>query len=123
VLLKQVVSALEPIPEELQRAFEKSNRGLGDRRLVRSHPIELLAKSLSRLHRVFICVDALDEFPAKHRPELWESLQKVVLKCLNTRLFITGRFHIRDGVRKHLPSTARILPINSRTHDMGCVSS
>lgn len=28
VLLKRVVSALEPIPEELQRAFEKSKRGL-----------------------------------------------------------------------------------------------
>ena len=39
----------------------------------------MLAKSLSCLRtcRVFICIDALDEideFLAKHRPKLWESL-------------------------------------------------
>lgn len=61
----------------------------------------------------------MDEFPAKHQPEVWESLQKIVLKCPNTRLFLTVRFHIRDGVRKHFPSTARISPVNSRMHDMG----
>jgi len=39
----------------------------------------MLAKSLSGLERAFICIDALDEFPADHRSELWESLQRIVL--------------------------------------------
>jgi len=70
VLLKQVVSALELVPDEVQGAFEKSRGGVGGRRLLFPDILEMLVKSLARLPRVFICIDALDEFPAKHRPEL-----------------------------------------------------
>ena len=117
-LLKQVVSALEPIPEQVQKAFGNSKRGVGGRKLLLPNILEMLFGSLSCLRRVFICIDALDEFPAKRRPELWEYLQKVVQKCPNTRLFLTGRLHIRDEVQKYFPSTADMLPISSRTHDI-----
>jgi len=118
-LLKQVVLALEPIPDRAQKAFEDSKRGVGGRRLLLADILEMLTESLSRLRRVFICIDALDEFPAKHRPELWESLQKIVLKCPNIRLFLTGRLHIRAEAQKYFPSTAEMLPIISSTHDIG----
>ena len=117
-LLKQVASALEPIPDQVQRAFEGSKRGIGGRRLLLPNILEMIVRSLSCLRRVFICIDALDEFPAKHRPELWESLQQIVLKCSNTRLFLTGRLHIRDEVQKYFPSTADMLRISSRAHDI-----
>ena len=117
-LLKQVVSALEPIPEQVQKEFEGSKRGVGSRRLLLPDILEMLYTSLSCLRRVFICIDALDELPAKHRPELWESLQKIVVTCQNTRLFLTGRLHIRDEVQKYFPSTADMLPISSRAHDI-----
>jgi len=117
-LLKQVVLALEPIPDQVRKAFEDSKRGVGGRRLLLADILEMLTKSLSCLRRVFICIDALDEFPAKHRPELWESLQKIIPKCPNTRLFLTGRLHIRAEGQKYFPSTAEMLPISSRTHDI-----
>jgi len=117
-LLKQVVSALEPIPEEVQRAFEKSKGGVGGRRLLPPDILEMLAKSLLHLRRVFICIDALDEFPAKHRPELWESLQRIVRMCPNVRLFLTARLHIRGEVEKYFPGTAKMLPISPREHDI-----
>ena len=113
-LLKQVVSALEPVPDQVQRTFGGSKRGVGGRRLLLPDILEMLFGSLSCLGRVFICIDALDEFPAKHRPELWESLQKIVQKCPNTQLFLTGRLHIRDEVQKYFSSTADMLPISSR---------
>jgi len=118
-LLKQVVLALEPIPDQVQKAFESSKRGVGGRRLLLPDIVEMLSKSLSCLRRVFICIDALDEFHARHRPELWESLQEIVQKCANVRLFLTGRLHIRDEVGKYFSSTAEMLPISSRTHDIG----
>ena len=118
-LLKQVVLALEHVPDRVQKAFEGSKRGVGGRRLLLPDILEMLTKSLSCLRRVFICIDALDEFPAKHRPELWESLQNIVLKCPNTRAFLTGRLHIRAEAQESFPSTAEILPISSRTHDIG----
>ena len=117
-LLKQVVSALEPVPDQVQRTFGGSKRGVGGRRLLLPDILEMLFGSLSCLGRVFICIDALDEFPAKHRPELWESLQKIVQKCPNTQLFLTGRLHIRDEVQKYFSSTADMLPISSRPHDI-----
>ena len=118
-LLKQVVLALEFIPDRVQKAFEGSKRGVGGRRLLLPDILEILSNSLSLLRRVFICIDALDEFPANRRPELWESLQKTLLKCPNTRLFLTGRLHIRAEVQKYFPSTAEMLPISSKTHDIG----
>jgi len=118
VLLKQVISALEPIPDQVQKAFGGSKRGVGGRKLLLPDILQMLFGSLSCFRRVFICIDALDEFPAKRRPELWESLQEIVQKCPNTRLFLTGRLHIRDEVQKYFPSTADMLPISSRTHDI-----
>ena len=117
-LLKQVVSALEPIPEQVQKTFGNSKRGVGGRKLLLPDILEMLSNSLSCLRRVFICIDALDEFPTKGRPELWESLQQIILQCPNTRLFLTGRLHIRDEMQKYFPSTADMLPISSRTHDI-----
>ena len=119
VLLKQVVSSLEPISEEVQRAFENSKRSVGGRRLLLPEILEVLAKSLLRLRRVFICIDALDEFSEKHRPELWESLQQIMQKCPNTRLFLTGRIHIRDEVEQYFPRIAKMLSISPRGHDIG----
>ena len=118
-LLKQVVSALEPIPDEVQRLFGDSKGRVGGRRLLLPDILQMLVKSLSRLQKVFICIDALDEFPTKRRPELWESLQKVMRECPNTRLFLTGRLHIRDEAEKYIPRTTEMLPISTSVHDIG----
>jgi len=118
-LLKQVVLALEPIPGQVRKAFEGSRRGVGGRRLLLPDILVMFSESLQCLRRVFICIDALDEFPANRRPELWESWQKVVMKCQKIRLFLTSRLHIRDEVQKYFPSTAEMLPIISRTDDIG----
>ena len=109
-LLKQVVSALDPIPDQVQKAFESSKGEAGGRRLLLPDILKMLAKSLSLLPRVFICIDALDEFPAKHRPELWEYLQQIVLKCPNARLFLTRSeehtSELRHRIASRMPSSA-----------------
>ena len=117
-LLKQVVSALEPIPKEVQTAFDNSKGGVGGRRLLLPSIMKMLAESLSCLGRMFVCIDALDEFPAKHRPELWESLRQIMRKCPNTRLFLTGRLHIREEMQRYLPSIAEMLTISTGAHDI-----
>src|SRR5207302_6565347 len=79
--------------------------------------LEMLIEYIRPLKRVFICIDALDELPAKDRPELWESLQRVVGECSNTRLFLTGRLNITDAVRRCFPRSAE-LPISPREDDV-----
>ena len=118
VLLKQLVAGVEPIPEEISEAFKRAKREV-DGRAPRLPEIRaMFVKSLSSLRRGFICIDALDEFPAKHRPELWESLQHIVRECPNTRLFITGRAHIREEVKKYFPGYPDVASIKPTKEDI-----
>ena len=116
-LLKQAVGALESIPDQVQKAFRGSKK-VGGSRLLLPDILAILVKSLSCLPRVFICIDALDEFPEKRRPELWESLQQIMQKCPAARLFLTGRPHIRDEVNKYFPGTAEMLPVSPDQDDI-----
>ena len=117
-LLKQLVAGAEPIPKEVKQAFERA-RGKVDGRALRLPEIyTMLIKSISSLRRGFICIDALDEFPTKHRPELWDSLQYLVRECPNIRLFITGRPHIRQEVKKYFPGFPDLSSIKPTVEDI-----
>jgi len=102
-LLKQLVGGLELIPKEIKEVFGRAKGKVDGRALRLPEICMMLIKSVSSLRRGFICIDALDEFPTKHRPELWGSLQQIVRKCPNIRLFITGRPHIQEEVKKYFP--------------------
>ncbi|RPA93341.1 hypothetical protein L873DRAFT_1705910, partial [Choiromyces venosus 120613-1] len=118
VLLKQVVAGIEPIPSEIKNAFESAKKQVDGRTLRLPEIRVMLVKSLSYLRRGFICIDALDEFPQKGRPELWDSLRYIIRECPNTRLFITGRPHIKDEVRRYFGEGAAVLPIKPTTEDI-----
>ena len=117
-LLKQIVAGVEQIPKEIQAAFDRGKREVDGRALRLPEIRSMLAKSVSSLLRGFICIDALDEFPAKHRPELWDSLQRIIRECPNVRLFITGRPHIREEVRKYFPEYPDQPPIKPTEEDI-----
>ena len=110
-VLKQLVMAMEPVPEEITEAFERAKRSVGGRALRLPEIRALLVKFLSPPRRGFICIDALDEFPTKNRPELWHSLQHIVRECPNTQLFMTERPHIQDEVEKYFPGYPDLTPI------------
>ena len=117
-LLKQLVTGVEPIPEEITEAFERAKKEVGGRALRLPKIRAMLVRSLSSLRRGFICIDALDEFPTKHRPELWDSLQHIIRECPNTRLFITGRPYIQDEVKKYFPGYPDLTPIKPTEEDI-----
>ena len=117
-LFKQAVGPLEPVPEEIQTAFEKSKRGVGARKLRLPDLLEVMAKSLVCLRTVFLCIDALDEFPADHRQVLWESLKRIVGMCPNVRLFVTGNSETRSEGAKYFPTTTRWLKLSPSVSDI-----
>ena len=117
-LLKQLVAGVETIPEAITKAYERAKRVVDGRTLRLPEIRAMLVQSLSCLQRGFICIDALDEFPLKQRPELWESLQHVVQECPNTRLFVTGRPHIREEVNKYFPGYPDLAPIKPTEEDI-----
>ena len=117
-LLKQLVAGLEPLPEEIKEAFERAKKKVDGRALRLPEIHAMLVKSVSSLSRGFICVDALDEFPAKHRPELWDSLRGIIRERPNIRLFITGRLHILGEVRRSFPGYPHLIAINPTKNDI-----
>ena len=107
-ILKQVVSGLEHIPKEIETAFEKSKKRIDGRELESSEICQLLVSSLRTLQRSYICIDALDEFPREHRPELLRSLVEIIRESPGTRLFLTGRPHIRNEIKRYFARNTEI---------------
>jgi len=100
-LLKQMVSGMETIPEEISRVFQEQKRAIGGRGPRLPDIVRMLQVITSSL-RAFICIDALDECAAVHRVKILNSLQQILEKSPRTRIFITGRHHIRAEIEKRL---------------------
>ena len=112
-ILKQVASGWEHIPQEIEAEFQRSKKTLDGRELGLAEILKLLISTLRTLERSYICIDALDEFPEEHRPDLLKSLAQITRESPVTRLFMTGRQHIREEVEGYFTGRAeiRIIPI------------
>ena len=117
-VLRQVVGALAEIPDEVQGVFEKAKRQADGCGLRLPEILDMLTKFLPSLSRAFICIDALDEFPTKQRAQLWNSLQRMVRECPNTRLFLTGRPQIRTEVEDYLAKETEMVAIEPTLEDI-----
>ena len=106
-MLKRVASR-GGIPRHIREAFQKPKKEFGGRGLLLPDMVEIVTKTITSLPRLFICVDALDESPSKHRQELFESLQEIVQGSPNTRVFLTGRPHIDSEIVKWFSEALRI---------------
>ena len=112
-LLKQLLSGLGEIPGEIARKFRGQKKVIGGRRLHLPDVVKMLV-DVSSLQRTFICVDALDECVPKHRVEVLDALGEILLKSPNTRIFMTGRSHIRGVVERGLGGRATSVLIKPR---------
>ena len=106
-ILKQLLEE-GGIPELVRQAFRKGKRGFGGRALRLSDVMEILKATIASLPEVFICIDGLDECLPKNRQELLQSLQEIVRASRSTRVFLTGRPHIRDEIRRYFAEAITI---------------
>ena len=116
-LLKQVVGGLEEILEGISQAFQKQKKAIGGRGPRLSDIVEML-QTTSYKGRTFICIDALDECVPEHRAKLLYSLAQILKKSPGTRIFVTGRPHIRPEIRRHLTGRVTSLPISTKRDDI-----
>ena len=105
------------IPNYVRKAFEEGKTELGGRRLRLGELMGMLRTAIASLPQVFICVDALDEFLPKCLPELLESLRDIIRGSPSTRIFLTGRPHVREDVQRYFTKAVRI-PISPNTDDI-----
>ena len=116
-LLKQVVGGLEEVPEEIVQDYVDQKKVLGGRRPLLSDIVRMLQTTSSKKH-TFICLDALDECVAGDRVKLLNSLGQILRKSPNTRIFVTGRPHIRGEIGNRLSGRVTTILITPRRDDV-----
>ena len=116
-LLKQVVGGLGEVPEEVAEAYEDQKKVIGGRAPQLPDVVRMLHTTSSE-KPTFICIDALDECVAEHRVKLLNSLNKILQKSPNTRIFVTGRPHIQDEIERRLPRRVATIHITPRRGDI-----
>ena len=72
--LKQVVSGMEKIPEEILQAFQEQKKAIGGRAPQLPDIVKIL-QAITSSQRTFMCIDALDECAAVHRIKILGSLK------------------------------------------------
>ena len=77
--------------------------------------VDMLGTVLASFERVFICIDALDEFPPLQRPALLRSLVELT-RLSETRFFLTGRPQIQCD--KYLGKGAKTISITTRDEEI-----
>ena len=116
-LLKQLVCGLEETPEEISRAYRDQNNAIGGRAPQLSDIVKML-QSTSSKKRTFICIDALDECAVAHRAKLLSSLNEILQKSPDTRIFITGRPHVQPEIGRRLPGRVMSVSISPKKGDV-----
>ena len=116
-LLKQVVSGLEEMPGEVLRAYEDQKAVIGGRGPQLADIVRML-RTTATAKPTFICIDALDECVVGHRVKLLNSLNQILQRSPDTRVFVTGRPHIRAQVEKRLTGRVTTLSITPLRHDI-----
>ena len=116
-LLKQIVSGLERIPDEISRTFQDHKKVIGGMELQVPEIVQML-QDATLLQPTFICVDAVDECVDRHRPEVLDSLRQILERSPDTRIFLTGRQHIRGEIDRHFGGRAVILSIRPNNDDI-----
>ena len=111
-LLRQLVSGQEEIPEAIVKDFRKEKRSIGGRGIQVSGILKLF-QVIATTRRISICVEALEECLPEHRMVFLESLNQILQGSPNTRLFMTGRPHVRSEVERELGEAASFILIQA----------
>ena len=116
-LLKQLLVGMREVPGEIVQAYEDQKSSIGGRRPPLPDIVKML-QTTSSTKRTFICIDALDECVPEHRTKLLDSLNKILQQSPTTRIFVTGRPHIRADITRRLARRVTSLPISTKRDDI-----
>jgi len=116
-LVKQMVSGMETIPEEISSAFREQKRTVGGRKPQLVDLVKML-QAIASSRPTFICIDALDECAGVERFRLLDSLKEVMERSPGIRIFVTGRPHIRAEIESRLAGDVVSVSVNSTRGDI-----
>jgi len=116
-LLKQVVSRMERVPDEISRAFQEQKMAITENGLQLADIVKML-QAITSSQPTFMCINALDECVAVQRLKILTSLKQILEESPGTRIFMTGRPHISTDIEKHLAGRVTSLSVRLRRGDI-----
>jgi len=116
-MLKQMVCGMEKIPEEISRAFQQQKTAIGGRRPRLVNIVKML-QCITSSRRTFMCLDALDECVGVERFRLLDALKEILEESPETRIFVTGRPHIRADLESGLTGQVTSVSISCTSGDI-----
>ena len=105
------------IPSYLREAYQKAKKEFGGRRPQLADLMGMLRTTIASLPRVFICIDALDECLPKFLPDILGCLKDISRGSPTTRIFFTGRPHVREDIQRYFTKAA-VIPISPNRGDI-----
>jgi len=115
-ILKQLIGGGD-IPEYLHKAFKVGKKRVGGGGLRLPDLVKMLGITIASVPQVFICIDALDECSQKCLHELLNSLRDIIQESPSTKVFLAGRPHVGEDVRRCF-SKAVVIPISPNPDDI-----
>ena len=100
-LLEQMIREMEVVPEEILRRLQEHRNALCGTVLQLVEIVQILQVITSSQPK-FICIDGLDECAGVQLARLLESLKQILEQSPGTRIFVTGRPHLRSEIEDHL---------------------
>ena len=116
-LLRQMVSGTGRISEDIWRAFREQREAVSGRRPQLGDIVNML-QLITSSQRTFMVIDALDESTAIQRYRLIDSLKVILEKSPDTRIFVTGRPHIRPEIEIRLAGQVASVSIGPTRDDI-----
>jgi len=115
-LLKQMISGMEIVPREISRGLREHRNSLCGTVLQLVEIMQIL-QLITSSQPIFICIDALDECTGIQLARVLESLKQILDKSPRTRIFLTGRPHIRAEIEGHLSGRVASVSVDLRRDD------
>ena len=108
-LVKQIISGTG-ISEEIWRTLREQKEAVSGRRPQLGDIVKML-QLITSSQGTFMVIDALDECTAVQRYRLFDSLKEILRKSPGTRVFVTGRPHVRAEIEIRLAGRVTSLSI------------
>ena len=115
-LLKQMVSGTGVL-EDIWRVLREQKEAISGRKPQLADIVKML-QLITSSQRIFMVIDALDECMAVQRFRLFDSLKDILEKSPGSRIFVTGRPHIRAEIETRLARRVTAISISPTRDDI-----
>ena len=116
-MLKQVISGMERVPEDISRALQEQKQAVSGRKPQLADIVRML-QLITSSQPTFMVIDALDECTAVQRFRLFDSLKEILEKSPGARIFVTGRPHILTEIEKRLSGRVKSVSLGPTRDDI-----